>query len=102
MMSALHARLPRVPFVSGWVDRSEALPHAERALAIAPQHPGNRLLLALPLVGLHPGRRPEALAVLEEVSEFVPRAASEVEDLTIRRQARERLEEELASVGELQ
>ena len=102
MMSALHARLPRVPFVSGWVDRSEALPHAERALAIAPQHPGNRLLLALTLLGLHPERRVEALAVLEEVSAIDPRAASEVEDLAIRRQARERLEEELASVGELQ
>ena len=100
MMSALHARLPRVPFVSGWVDRSEALPQVERALAIAPEHPGNHLLLALALLSVHPERRAEALAVLEEVSAFEPRSASEVEDLAVRRQARERLDEELASAGE--
>ena len=96
MMGALHARLPRVPFVSGWVDRSKALPHVERALAIAPEHPGNHLLLALTLLDLHPERRAEALAVLEEVSALEPRAASEVEDLAVRWEARERLEEELA------
>jgi hypothetical protein len=100
MMSALHARLPRLPFISGWVDRSEALPQVERALVIAPEHPGNHLLLALALLDVHPERRVEALAVLEQVSVLDPRAASEVEDLAIRRQARERLEEELASAGE--
>lgn len=99
MMSALHARLPRVPFISGWVDRSEALPQVERALVIAPEHPGNHLLLALTLLDLDPERRSEALAVLEEVSVLEPRTASEVEDLALRREARERLEEELASAG---
>ena len=49
------------PLLSGWVDRSKALPHAERALAIAPEHPGNHLLLALTLLDLYPERRAEAL-----------------------------------------
>jgi tetratricopeptide (TPR) repeat protein len=102
MMGALHARLPRVPFVSGWVDHSKALPHLERAVEIAPEHSGNHLLLALTLLDLHPERRAEALAVLEEVSTLEPRAASEVEDLAIRWEARERLEEELASDREPQ
>ncbi len=102
LMAALHARLPRVPFLSGWVDRSEALPYVERALAIAPEHPGNQLLLALTLLDLHPERRDEALAELERVSALQPRPASEVEDLAVQREARERLEEELASDGELQ
>ncbi len=102
MMAALHARLPRVPFLSGWVDRSEALPHVERALAIAPEHPGNHLLLALTLLDLHPERRAEALAALEQVSAVEPRRATEVEDLAIRREARERLELERAAAGERQ
>jgi len=99
MMSALHARLPQVPFLSGWVDRSEALPLAERALAIGPEHPGNYLLLALTLLDLHPERRAEALALLERVSAVEPRRAMEVEDLAIRREARERLELERAGEG---
>jgi hypothetical protein len=99
MLSALHARLPRVPFLSGWVDRSEALPHAERALAIGPEHPGNHLLLALTLLDLHPERRVQALALLERVSSVEPRPAMEVEDLAIRREARQRLELERAADG---
>jgi len=99
MMAALHARLPRVPFLSGWVDRSQALPHAERALAIGPEHPGNPLLLAITLLDLHPERRAEALALLERVSAVEPRRAMEVEDLAIRREARERLELERAGEG---
>jgi len=99
LMAALHARLPRVPFLSGWVDRSKALPHVERALEIAPEHPGNHLLLAVTLLDLYPERRAEALALLEKVSVVEPRRATEVEDLAIRREAGERLVEERASAG---
>jgi tetratricopeptide (TPR) repeat protein len=102
MMAALHARLPRVPFLSGWVDRSQALPHVERALTIAPEHPGNHLLFALTLLDLYPERRAEALAALEEVSALGPRPETEVEDLAVRREARERLELERAAAGERQ
>ena len=100
MMAALHARLPRVPFLSGWVDRSQALPHVERALAIAPEHPGNHLLLALTLLDLYPERRAEAVAELERVSVVAPRPETEVEDLAIRREAFERLELERTRDGE--
>lgn len=100
LLSALHARLPRVPFLSGWVDRSRVLPHAERALAIAPEHPGNQLLLAITLLDLHPERGGEALALLDEVSVVRPRPAMEVEDLAIRGEARERLEQERLADGE--
>ena len=100
LLSALHARLPRVPFLSGWVDRSRALPHAERALAIAPEHPGNQLLVAITLLDLHPERRGQALSALERVSALQPRPAMEVEDLAVRQEARERLERERIADGE--
>jgi tetratricopeptide (TPR) repeat protein len=91
LLGGLHAELPRVPFVSGWVDRDQALPLIERAHAMAPANPGNRLLLGLTLLDLAPGRRDEALALLEQVAQLSPRPDMQIEDLAMRRQARETL-----------
>jgi tetratricopeptide (TPR) repeat protein len=89
LLGSLHAELPRVPFVSGWVDRERAVPLLERAYALAPEHPGNRLLLALTLLDLAPQRRDEAMALLGQVAELEPRPDARVEDLALRAQARE-------------
>jgi hypothetical protein len=91
LLGRLHAALPRVPFLSGWVDRGQAVPLLERATAIAPSHPGNRLLLGLTLLELAPERRGEALDLLAQVRDLTPRPSMQVEDLTIRNQARELL-----------
>jgi hypothetical protein len=99
LLARLHATLPRVPFLSPWVDRAQALPELERAVALAPAHPGNRLLYALTLLELAPERRGEALALLEEVAALEPRAGERSEDLAIRRSAREHLAEERAGGG---
>jgi tetratricopeptide (TPR) repeat protein len=92
LLSRLHATLPRVPFVSGWVDRDMALPLAERAMAVDPEHPGNRLILALALLEREPDRREEARRLLERVVDSEPRPDFLVEDLAIHEQARDRLE----------
>jgi hypothetical protein len=92
MVSALNARLPRVPFVSGWVDRSQALPHAQSALELAPGHPGNLFLVAVTLLDLYPERRGEALSMLEQVVEAEPRPDFLVEDLAVVRSAQRRLD----------
>jgi tetratricopeptide (TPR) repeat protein len=91
LLGRLHAELPRVPFLTGWVDRDQALPMIERAHAIAPANPGNRLLLALTLLDLAPLRAPEALDLLRQVEALEPRPSMRIEDLAIRRAARERL-----------
>jgi tetratricopeptide (TPR) repeat protein len=91
LLGRLHAELPRVPFVSGWVDRQAALPLIERAYALAPTNPGNRLLLALTLLDLAPPRRAEALELLGEVANAVPRPEMLIEDLQMQEQARDRL-----------
>lgn len=95
LLARLHATLPRLPWVSGWVDRGRALPEIERALAIAPGHLGNRMLAALTLLDVAPGRRGEALQGLAAVAEAEPRADRLVEERAIRREARERLALEL-------
>jgi tetratricopeptide (TPR) repeat protein len=91
LLGRLHAELPRVPFVSGWVDRDQALPMIERAYAMAPANPGNRLLLALTLLDLAPKRAREAQALLQQVEALEPRPSMRIEDLALRREARKRL-----------
>jgi hypothetical protein len=93
-LGALHARLPRVPFLSGWVDRGSALPQLETALSIAPDEPSNRLLLGLTLLDLEPSQRREGLGVLSEVAAFQPRVERRVEDSVVVLEARRRLERE--------
>lgn len=92
LLSRLHATIPHVPFISGWVDRDKALVFAERALALDPNHPGNQLIMALTLLERKPDREPEARAFLESVATLKPRADYRAEDLAIQQQARERLE----------
>ena len=88
LLSRLNATLPKVPFVSGWVDRKKVLPLAERAYQLAPEHPGNQLILVLALIDRAPSRRPEAEKLLQEVADLTPRSEFYVEDLQIRQQAR--------------
>lgn len=93
LLSRLHAGLPRVPFISGWVDRDQVLPLAERALAADPADLGNHLVMALGLLERAPERSPEAVAFLDRASSALPRPALLAEDLSIRQQAIERLAE---------
>jgi hypothetical protein len=91
LLSRLHAKLPRVPLVSSFVDRGRAEPLAAETLRRWPAHPGNRLLLALTWLELEPARRDEALALLREVVATAPRPAQQVEDAAVVRAAAERL-----------
>jgi tetratricopeptide (TPR) repeat protein len=91
LLGRMHALVPRIPFLTGWVDRSRAVPLLEQAYALAPWHPENRLLLALTLEELAPEREAEALALLWEVAQLRPRDSMRVEDLNLREQAREHL-----------
>lgn len=99
LLSRLHATLPRLPLISGWVDRGRAIPEAERALALGPADPGNQLLLAITLLELAPERRDEARALLARAAEAPPRPELRAEDLAVRREAAKRLAAELAQPG---
>ncbi len=93
LLSRLHATLPRVPFVSGWVDPDEALPLAERGFALDPKHPGNRLILALALEDSDSDDAARILELLHSVANATPRPGYLAEDEAIREQARARLAE---------
>jgi tetratricopeptide (TPR) repeat protein len=93
LLGRFHAVVPRVPFVTGWADRSRALLLLEQAYALAPWHPRNRLLLALSLEDLAPERDAQAETLLREVAQLTPREAEQIEDLYLRERARQRLAE---------
>ncbi len=97
LLGRLHAELPRIPVLSGWVDRSQALPLIESAHALAPENPGNQLLLAITLLDLAPERRGEALDLLGQVERLAPRPSMRIEDLAMREQAMRRLDRERPS-----
>lgn len=99
LLSRLNAELPKVPLLSGWVDRARALPLAERAVAEFPGHPGNPFLLGLTLLERVPERRSEAIELLERTALLEPRADQMVEDLSIRSEAREVLEADARAVA---
>jgi hypothetical protein len=92
LLGSLHAGLPRVPFVSPWVDRDQSIALLERAYAMAPAHPGNGLLLATTLLELAPSRRAEAVGLLQQIDTLPRRREMHIEDLAIRKQARESLD----------
>jgi len=92
LLSRLHAELPRVPFLSGWVDHEQAIPLAERVVAEYPAHPGNPFLLGLTLLERAPSRRAEALALLEATATLEPRPDHVIEDVSIQITAQEELE----------
>jgi hypothetical protein len=93
LLSRLHSELPRVPLLSGWVDHARAVPLAERAATDFPRHPGNAYLLGLALLAHAPERRAEALDLIEATASLEPRPEQLVEDLAIRKDAREQLDE---------
>ena len=101
LLARVHVEVPRVPFVTEFVDTGRAVPAAERALAISPEHLGNRYLLALTILDVAPERRDEAIALLAEAAHAEPRADQLVEDRAFRKAARARLARERGGEREL-
>lgn len=94
LMAHLNATLPRVPFISGWVKRSDALVYANEAIAILPDDMGNQTILGLSLVETVPKRRSEGIGILEKVVLMKPRPGLVVEDQATQELARETLAKE--------
>jgi tetratricopeptide (TPR) repeat protein len=77
LLGRLHTEAPRIPFVTGWVDRDRAVSELERALEIDPLDPLNRLYLGEALWRFRPRQRARARALLRSVVED-PGAPEEV------------------------
>jgi hypothetical protein len=88
LLGRLHTATPRVPLVSGWVDRRLGIEILERANRISTRDGRNPLFLAEALLEHAPERRDEALELLRGVAARSPAAESVVEDTETLERAR--------------
>jgi tetratricopeptide (TPR) repeat protein len=94
VLGRLHALAPRIPFLTGWIDRDRAIRELERAVELGPDEPLNRLYLAEALLEHRPAARAEALRQLRAVLAAPPDPERPVESADAKRQAREVLARE--------
>ena len=80
VLGRLHARAPRIPFVTGWIDHERALRELERAVALAPDDTFNRLYLAEALAEYRPRDRAAQRALLADLARRAPLPERLVED----------------------
>lgn len=79
LVGQLHAKVPRIVFVSMWIDRDRGLRELERAVQLGPENPLNLTFLAEALADL--GRdRDRASELISQVLRREPRADHLVED----------------------
>lgn len=72
LLGRLHTLAPKVPLITGWVDRDKAVSELRRAVELGPEDPFNHLFLAEALLEHHPDRADEAREILRQVAARKP------------------------------
>ncbi|HYG64337.1 MAG TPA: hypothetical protein VEL74_17295 [Thermoanaerobaculia bacterium] len=80
LLGRLHTLAPKVPLVTGWVDRGKAVSELRRALALFPEDPYNQLFLAEALLEHQPDKSAEARTILRRLAARQPAADRVVEE----------------------
>jgi tetratricopeptide (TPR) repeat protein len=80
LLGRLHTLAPKIPFVTGWVDREKAVSHLRRAVALAPEDLYNQLYLADALLQHQPDKAAEAKQILQRILQKKPDPDRVVED----------------------
>ena len=93
VLGRLHTLAPKVPLVTGWVDREKAVAHLRRAVALGPVEPYNQLFLAEALLEHQPAKKAEAVAILRRLVQAPPPADRVVEVEKVREDARALLQQ---------
>lgn len=88
VLGRLHDRAPRIPLMTGWVSRKEALRNLRLAVSVAPRNFVNRHFLAEALADGSPAEKAEAVRIEKELLADAPSSAHLVEDLAILEEAR--------------
>jgi tetratricopeptide (TPR) repeat protein len=88
VLGRLHTLAPKVPFVTGWVDRDKAISELRRAVALAPDNFLNHLYLAEALLEHAPGKKAEAQEILRRLIARPANPGKVVEDERARADAK--------------
>ncbi len=91
ILGRLHTLAPKIPFLTGWIDRDKAVQELRKAVELAPEDPLNHVYLADAILQFQPERRAEAVAQLRALLDRPPNPADAIEEASARRQARELL-----------
>jgi tetratricopeptide (TPR) repeat protein len=91
ILGRLHDEAPRIPFVTWWVSRAEALANLRRAVAVAPRNPINRHFLAEALARGSVSEMEEAVRLEEDVLATAPSSDHLVEELFVQDDAKRNL-----------
>jgi tetratricopeptide (TPR) repeat protein len=91
ILGRLHHRAPRIPFLTGWVSRDEALRNLRLAVRTGPRNFVNRHFLAEALADGGPAERKEATRIEREVVADAPSPGHLVEDVAIQEEAKRNL-----------
>lgn len=67
ILGRLHTLAPKVPFVTGWVDRDKAVSELRRAVALGPDNFDNHVFLAEALFEYQPAKEAEAREILRRL-----------------------------------
>jgi tetratricopeptide (TPR) repeat protein len=67
VLGRLHTLAPKVPFVTGWVDRDKAVSELRKAVALGPDNWDNHLFLAEALFEYQPAKAAEAREILRRL-----------------------------------
>lgn len=88
VLGRLHDQTPKIPFVTGWVNKRKAMEHLRRSLAIGPESRTTWVFLGEAMLDHEPEKRAEALALLRRAADEPPRPERAVEDAYYAEQAR--------------
>lgn len=91
LLGRLHHRAPRLPYVTGWVSRAEAVRNLRLAVNVAPRNFVNRHFLAEALADQGAAGKREAIRIEREIVADAPSPGHLVEDVAIQAEARRNL-----------
>lgn len=93
VLGRLHSEAPKLPLVTGWVDRKTAVSELELAVEMAPDDALNRLYLAEALLEHTKDRHDEAIEILRKLIQKTPNPEYLVEEKDTLSKAEALLEE---------
>lgn len=91
LLGRLHAECPRIPMITRWISRTQAIAYLREALAIGPKNTPNMYFLADAILDNDPVHADEARRLLEKCASVEPRPDYLVEDAHYAAMARARL-----------
>ena len=99
VLGRLHTEAPRIPLITGWVDRDVAISELERAVERAPNDLRAHLFLAEALLKFDASRRDEAMDRLRWLVRQSPNPELLVEEIQVLEEAEQLLAEYEPGVG---